>query len=149
MQRALLDTNLLLLLIVGTFDRKVIPRYRRTQGFTPSDYDLLLRQLSRFGVIATTPGILTETSNLLGNEFHVDAAATLVATCAPFLEIHHPKQDVFAQIGFDRLGFADASILASIDPETVVLTDDVALYNQVLYLGGIAQNFNHLRSNWD
>jgi len=40
---------------------------------------------------------------------------------------------------------APASARLEFDPETTVLTDDVALYLQVQYMGGDAINFNHLR----
>jgi hypothetical protein len=65
--------------------------------------------------------------------------------CGPFIEVIRPKEEVFADSAFNRLGFADVSILGSLDAEMVVLTDDAQLYSQVLYLEKNAINFNHLR----
>ena len=145
MRSLLVDTNILVLLIVGTLDRDLIRNHRRTATFTPQDYDLLHSEIARYGRVLTTQGVLTEASNLMGNAFHEEIAGTLVAVCSPLVEVVRPKETVFAQEGFARLGFADSSILGALDKDTVVLTDDVSLYNQVLYLGWEAINFNHIR----
>jgi hypothetical protein len=145
MQSLLIDTNILVLLIVGSWDRESIRSYRRTAVFTPADYDLLQDQLRRYARVLTTQGVLTETSNLMGSAFHVQVADTLVQVCSPLVEVVRPKETVFAQAGFDRLGFADASVLVGMDNDTVLLTGDVALYLQALSLGREAINFNHLR----
>jgi hypothetical protein len=144
MRSLLLDTNVLLLLIVGTLDRRAIGANRRTGVFTARDFDLLREELRKYAPVVTTPGVLTEASNLLGNGHRV-AAATMVAVCTPFVEVVRPKEHVFGQRGFDRLGFADASILAALTDGRAVLTDDVGLYHQVWHVGGEAINFNHLR----
>lgn len=113
--------------------------------FATTDFETLRELLPRHPRLLTTPPVLAEASNLMGNTFHEDVAQTLVDTCAPMLEIVHPKEQIFGREGFGRLGFADASILSAASDETVVLTDDVHLYNQVLYEGNAAINFNHLR----
>ncbi|MEH2182111.1 hypothetical protein [Nostoc sp.] len=61
----LIDTNILLLYFVGTVNRERITRFNRTQQFIPEDYDLLLRIISRFRKLITTPNILTEVSNFV------------------------------------------------------------------------------------
>ena len=145
MRSLLVDTNILVLLIVGSLDRALIRVHRRTATFTPDDYDLLQSHVAQYQRLLTTHGVLTEASNLMGNDFHEEVADTLVAVCSPLVEVVSPKETVFATEGFARLGFADSSILSALDEETVVLTDDVSLYNQALYLGWEAINFNHLR----
>lgn len=145
MQSLLIDTNILVLLIVGTWDRDSIRDHRRTAIFSPADYDLLQAEMKRYRRVLTTQGVLTEASNLMGNDFHEEVAPTLVAVCSPLVEVLRPKEVTFATPGFARLGFADASILAALEDDTVVLTDDVDLYTQALYLERQAINFNHLR----
>ncbi|HLL89743.1 MAG TPA: hypothetical protein VK324_10585 [Tepidisphaeraceae bacterium] len=64
---------------------------------------------------------------------HVEGTSvgTTGAACRPLVEVTRRKEVVFAQRGFDRLGYADASILAAADGgDTTVLTDDAALYHQ-------------------
>lgn len=63
----LVDTNLLLLFYVGGYDRNLVERFPRTADrFVASDFDTLNGLLASFDKVATTPHILTETSNLLG-----------------------------------------------------------------------------------
>ena len=65
MKRIILDTNLLLLLVVGLTDPALIGKHKRTRSFEVTDYDLLVNVLSGYNEIVVTPHILTETSNLL------------------------------------------------------------------------------------
>lgn len=60
------DTNLLLLYVVGAHDPERIGRFPRTDTYTEDDFDLLERLLGYFETAVTTPPILTEVSNLLG-----------------------------------------------------------------------------------
>jgi hypothetical protein len=145
MQRLLIDTNVLMLLIVGTWDRQAIRSHRRTAIFTPADFDILQNQLTRYAGVVITPGILTEVSNLMGNDFHARIAETIRVVCKPCMEIHRPKDEILKRSTFSRLGFGDSSILAMLADDTVVLTDDIQLYLQVLYEGHEALNFNRLR----
>ena len=54
----LIDTNILLLWFVGTVNRSRISQFNRTEKFLPEDYDLLVRILSYFSKIVTTPNVL-------------------------------------------------------------------------------------------
>ena len=60
----LIDTNLLLLFFIGSFNRQLISTFKRTHQFTEDDYVLLVDLMLRFGRLITTPNILTEVSNL-------------------------------------------------------------------------------------
>jgi len=60
-----LDTNLLVLLVVGSVDRGQVERHRRTKRFTVEDYDRLVRLLEGLEQVFVTPNTLTEASNLL------------------------------------------------------------------------------------
>src|SRR5437667_6470122 len=60
----LVDSNILLLLLVGNFNRRLISKFKRTQTFDEQDYDILVDLLANFGSIHTTPHVLTEVSNL-------------------------------------------------------------------------------------
>ncbi|MDJ0660249.1 MAG: hypothetical protein QNJ42_12275 [Crocosphaera sp.] len=43
-----IDTNILLLLIVGSANRKRISQFKRTQQFIPEDYDLLIELINLY-----------------------------------------------------------------------------------------------------
>ena len=94
----------------------------------------------------TTASIMTEASNLLGNESHRAIAPGFVQVAARLVEIVRAKDDICAYRAFPRLGFADCSTLLALDRETTLLTDDSALYLEALAQGFDSINFNHLRS---
>lgn len=145
MSDLLIDRNILFLLVVGAWNREAVPHHRRTATFTTADYDLLLREVGKHRRVLTTQAVLTEASNLMGNEFHQTVALTMIQTCTPWTEVGPAKDVVLNDPGFPRLGFADASILASLAEGVVVMTDDVQLYLEVWHREGEAVNFNHVR----
>lgn len=147
MRQVLLDTNLLLLLIVGRLDPAQIQKHKSTRNFSVSDHGLLVHKLAEYSSIVTTPAILTEASNLLGNiKSHLLFAGSMAELCGKFLEIHHPKETIFANKSFARLGYADCSILSAISQEVVLITVDVHLYLQASKDGWESINFYHLRN---
>ena len=59
-----IDANLLVVLVVGLVDRKLVGKRRRTRTFTPENYDRLLVEIGDLPIFVT-PNTLTEASNLL------------------------------------------------------------------------------------
>lgn len=60
----LLDSNLFLVFLAGAFEPRLFGSFKRISGYTLDDYALLVRLLSFFKTLLTTPHILTEVSNL-------------------------------------------------------------------------------------
>ena len=60
------DTNLLLLYIVGQEDPQIIAKHRRLEDYSAQDYTILKDLLTQAGQLFVTPNTLTEASNLLG-----------------------------------------------------------------------------------
>jgi hypothetical protein len=60
----LLDSNLLLLLLVGTYDPNLIGAFKRVADYDAQDYDILAAYARGFENLVATPHILTEVSNL-------------------------------------------------------------------------------------
>ena len=61
-----IDTNLLVLLVVGETDRALISKHRRTRAYRVEDYELLVRLINETDrQVFVTPNTLTEASNLL------------------------------------------------------------------------------------
>src|SRR5579862_2343589 len=60
----LLDTNLLLLYLVGSCAPEWISRHKRTASYRMEEFRLLCVTLSWVRTLVVTPNILTETSNL-------------------------------------------------------------------------------------
>ena len=61
----IVDTNILLLLFVGSVNKKRISKFNRIKQFLPEDYDLLVEIISYFSKIVVTPNILTEVNSLI------------------------------------------------------------------------------------
>ena len=60
----LVDTNLLVLFVVGAVNRNRIATFKRTRQYTKADYDLLLRVLQGFKRLYTVAHVMAEVSNL-------------------------------------------------------------------------------------
>jgi hypothetical protein len=145
----LIDTNLLLVLVVGAYDRGQIERFKRTRAYTADDYDLLLRFIGGFGELVVTPNVLTEVSNLAGQlaeplRSRVLAALSLLAVQVQ--ERYFPSRDAAREPDFTRLGLADVSILLTAREPVAVLTDDLPLYLRLAAQDTYVVNFNHLRT---
>lgn len=150
----LVDTNILLLFFVGSVERRLIERFKRTKarGFEESDYELLTSFLKLFNDrVVTTPHILTEVSNLAGQlgsrkqrffSYFAKGISQLIEHCEPSKNL--------AQVeSFVKFGLTDAAIIDLVKGQYLVLTDDFRLSN---YLGKQdidVLNFNHLRfASW-
>jgi hypothetical protein len=144
----LVDSNLLLLYFVGSYDRNVISRFKRTAKFTPEDYTLLHRFLSAFTRIVTTPHILTEISNLAGQLYdraRLDVMERLAAGIHLLHEVHTPSIELARTPSFKRFGLTDSGVVSNARGKFLVLTDDFRL-SQFLHSEGVhVFNFNHLR----
>ena len=145
----LIDTNLLLVLLVGALDPDQVERFKRTRSYTRDDYELLMDFVSRYGRIVTTPNVLTEVSNLAGQlaePLRRDALMALGVLIAQLEERSRPSAELVRDVSFSRLGLADVSVISAADPSTTVLTDDLPLYVRLSDAGIEAINFNHVRS---
>jgi hypothetical protein len=146
----LVDTNLLLLFFVGSYDRSLVERFSRTADrFVSADYDILASLLEGFEQIVTTPHVLTETSNLMGGLSGRAKAGcfALLARSLPAMKERYVTGAVLAtRAPLVTLGITDAGILEVAAERYLVLTDDFPLYNYLTSTGIDALNFNHLRS---
>lgn len=149
MRSVVLDTNLLLLLVVGDFDRRLLARHKRTQRFSSADFELLRRFLDRFECIVVTPNVLTETSNLLkqtDSKTGIELLGALERWLKLFLEKYVESRRAARLPEFTRLGLADAALLEEPLTGSELLTDDLDLYLAASSLGRTVHNFTHLQA---
>jgi rRNA-processing protein FCF1 len=147
-KRLLVDTNILLLYIVGSLNLDQIARHKRTEKFSVEDFRLLAGLLPQFGGIVVTPNILSEVSNLLGQTDERTKAKLflLFGSLVRVIEEHYVRSLAAVELReFVRLGLTDATILALAGKELTVLTDDLHLYLALQSKGVEVINFNHLR----
>jgi hypothetical protein len=146
----LLDTNLLLLLIVGKMSRGRIATFKRTSGFTASDFDALRAFVSRFDWLVTTPNIATEADNLsrqLPLREHDRVAATFAAILSVAWEDTGTSKDIVREPFLARFGLTD-SLSIKLSEECLLLTDDGPLYHYASSTGRAAVDFQTVRESF-
>lgn len=148
-QRGLLvDTNLLVLHLVGTFDVTRLGTFKITKAFDESDFELLSLIIGCFKGIVATPHVLAEVNSLLNllPEAEREACLQGFSEAIQILEERYEESRTLARTdGFDWLGLTDCSVLHGARGEFPVITTDMLLYETLLRRGVDAINFNHLR----
>ncbi len=147
----LIDTNLLLLYVIGTYDATRISQFDKTCDFPPDTFELLERILNRFDKVVTTPYILAEVSNWAAqfpsyekNKLHLDLFGKFALLVEGFDEIYETSKVIAKDDAFCRLGLADASIV-NLGNKYLVLTTDGRLMGYLQNSGVDAVNINDLR----
>lgn len=146
----LIDANLLIGLVVGLLDRKLIENNRATiRPFTDEDSDLLVAFVGRFTRLITTPHILTELSNLSGKlPSHLHEKVRLVIKGLVLSRLFEENVSAATLVGhalFTRFGVADTAIHLIAPKKYLVLTDEFSLAQTLNARGVDVVNFNHIR----
>ncbi len=148
-KRVILDTNILLLLVIGTVARDHIERFRRTRDrFEREDFDLLSDSLRHFSTLVTTPHVLTETSNLISSlhePYLSEARRVLASFITAAEEEHTASKSLVGHHAYALFGLTDTGLADAARGGTVVLTDDAPLHAFLVGIGAETWNFNHLR----
>lgn len=143
----LVDTNLLLLLIVGATPS--IKNFKRTNMYNSSDYELLVRLIDQFEKLIATPHILAEVSNLSNGLYggqQEDFFETLKRSLSSLIvEIHVPAAEIADNYSLSPHGVADVGVVALAKNNYLVLTDDLRVANFALQNSVDVINFNHVR----
>ncbi|MBN3891152.1 MAG: PIN domain-containing protein [Nostoc sp.] len=151
----LIDTNILLLFLVGSVNQERITKFNRTQQFIPEDYELLLEFIARFQKLVTTPNILTEV-NSLANQLGEPERSQCFAIFAQFVknvalldEYYVNSLDAVNTEKFVKFGLTDSGILTLSKGKYLVLTDDFKLASYLQSVEVDVINFNNIRVfNW-
>ncbi|MEH1809615.1 PIN domain-containing protein [Nostoc sp.] len=151
----LIDTNILLLFLVGSVNQERITKFNRTQQFIPEDYELLLEFIARFQKLVTTPNILTEV-NSLANQLDEPERSQCFAIFAQFVknvalldEYYVNSLDAVNTEKFVKFGLTDSGILTLSKGKYLVLTDDFKLASYLQSVEVDVINFNNIRVfNW-
>lgn len=145
----LIDTNLLLLWTIGSFDSHQVGRFKRLAAYSLDDFNLLFNIINQFNRIITTPGILAEVSNLSGQlpkdikeKFWQNFKRQLFL----FQECYKPANIVAEESSISWLGYVDAGVIAAARVGYLVLTDDMQLHYTLLEESLDSVNLNNLWS---
>ena len=148
----LIDTQLLVLLVVGLASRDYIGKHKNLNGptgYSVGDFELLLGIVSRASRLLVTPHVLAETSNLVrqGNKSALDhMMMTFKGLLDDAYEQHVPGKVAAHGPSFVSLGLTDAALLEAARPGAILLTADFDLYRTALEAGRRVENFNHRRA---
>lgn len=147
-----LDTNVFLLYVVGALDSKLLPKVKRTASFEPVDLELLSNLMLRAPRMFVTPGIITETCNLLDsdNARHDFRLFGLLQQLTTVLREDYISAETLSQHSlFLRFGLADCSLAHLAGRGHLIITVDLPLAVALEQLSLPALNFNNLRAaNW-
>ena len=149
-KKIFLDTNLLVLLIVGVTDRELIAKHRRLKTFDQNDYERLARFLNQIGQVLVTPNTLTEASNLLAQHGEPERSR-LFDVLRTLIEEHEEivvaSETASRNSEFRRLGLTDAALLEVISNSNPLITVDLDLYLAAISKESeSAYNFRHYQS---
>lgn len=130
----IIDTNLLLLLVIGLVeDGKHIPKSDRLGAYSKEDYEIVVKFMGRFKSVFITPYIATEVSNLidLNGDVRVRVYEAARLLFSEFQQIESNIEGDAASAHYLTFGLTDSSLIGLVADYTV-LTDDGPLCG-VLY----------------
>lgn len=146
----LIDTNLLLLLLIGSLNPSRIRKEKITanQGFDEDDFKQLLDFAVTFQTWVTTPHILTEVSNhadKIKGANHGGFFQHFVSLIERLDECSAPSKLLAKTETFTRFGLTDTAISHLAIESILVLTIDFPLAGYLHKKGVNAINFNNVR----
>ena len=134
-----LDSALLVLLVAGATDPRIIDTHRRLEGYSRADYETLINLIDSVrGLVYATPNTFSEASNLV--RLHGEPQrATLTATLRRVINACHEvvvhSEEAANAEGFLQLGLTDAALLTVISDRTPLVTYDWDLYGHAMRAG--------------
>lgn len=145
--RILIDTNLLVLFVVGIYDTRYIAKHKNVSDYSIEDFESLCILLEGSDIVVT-PHILTEASNLLWQTSapHKHHIRKVLGDLIPRSVEHHLQStSIVLSDHFPALGLTDAGILELPHGSGKILTVDLDLHLAALNQGIETDNFNHYR----
>ena len=146
----LIDTNLLLLLLIGSLDPSLIQKEKITanQGFDEADFNQLRNFAVKFQKLVTTPHILTEVSNhadKIKGASHGKFFQRFMSLIETLDERSEASKILAKTDTFERFGLTDTAIRHLAKENILVLTVDFPLAGYLQKKGLKVINFNNVR----
>ena len=150
MKSVIVDTNVLVLLIVGQAAPEKIGSHRRLRAFDEADFRNLSKLLSQFGKHITVPNVLTEASNLIGSgdqEIAPGCCEALGVYGCKTAETYIESKQVICSEDYLELGLADAAVIsAAMRSRSEVITTDRKLFGTLESHGARTHNLFHFKT---
>lgn len=147
----LVDSNLLLLHLIGCYDLGLIINGNLTKlsQYSEEDFNILQRLINLFPKTVTTPHVLAEVTNLasdLPESTRVSCLGKFVPIFSNFDELEVDSFELAGRQEFCYLGLTDTA-LAKLSTDYLIVTSDARLIGRMNLMGLEGLNFNHLRSH--
>ncbi len=148
----LIDTNLLIVLLVGNIDPRMVGKFSSTNHYSRDDYERIRDVLVHFNRFIILPQVLTEAGNLLKR--NCPTARTLQDLHLELLRFVHSdavhearslSRRITTHHAFTHLGYADAAILHAAGEKYLIFTDDGPLQGFAWNAGAGVLPFGWLR----
>lgn len=126
----IIDTNLLLLLLFGLFDKTQLKRFKCVAQYEESDFEILKKLAFLFKQVYVTPQILAELTNLakVSETEEKKLLATIIQLLRETREKYFAKNQLLNEPLLVRFGFTDTTILtAARGKRLLVITEDFPL----------------------
>lgn len=144
-----IDTNVLVLLIIGMTDPSLIEKHKKS-GFTAEDYYILLDFLGTDPAFLLLPHVVAETSSLLGligGQYKRLILKSLQRFLMDHEEHYVPSRVAARRIDFNWRGATDCAIIEFNGRGGHLLTADALLYEYFLSRQRPVTNFRHVIEN--
>ena len=144
----LIDTNVLILLVIGCTRIDLISKHSRSKSYNKADFDLAMSLIGDLRRIVLIPHVLTETSNLIGQYREPDKSSIrkmLKSFILMYKEHVDPSINSVMENIYTRLGLTDAAIILAAKQSIPLLTDDLDLFNALNDAGLPSTYFFHER----
>ena len=139
----LIDTNILLLFIVGSIDISLIRDFKRTANFSENDFVKVTKFIDYFDLKITTPHVLTEVIDFIDNRQYLQAV--LKGNIENSKEIFIESSELSKQKTFLKFGLADSSVTYTAKDNYLIFTDDRPLYGFLINSQIDAVNLDQIR----
>lgn len=145
----LLDTNILLLLLVGLCNPSYIKDCKRIKKYTEDDFRLLLGIVKSFSRLIVTPHILAEVSNFSDKMFRGKQLpqyfSVFVKNLTESKESYHEKKYILKNKFLPKVGVADVSMfILARNKKYLVITGEGPLTNLIRSQGFDVVRFEEL-----
>lgn len=150
----LIDTNALLVLIIGSINRKLISKHKRTSIYDEQDFYNLLSRIGDFSKLVILPNIWTELDNLLNNfqkDYKYKYCGIVKKLSKEITEIYIETNIGTQSDWFYKLGLTDSLIIYHGKNCNFIITGDstladLARANQIIVYDLVEERNNRFRS---
>ena len=151
MRGIVLDANLFLLLVVGSFQPARIRTHRRLNSqYTETDFRSLLDFIASFDTLIAVPNSLAEVSNFLSDgddPVSIGIKQSFANFIREAVEIYQPSAEAISCDEFWWLGLNDTAQILAAGNDHTLLTADGALFDSAIRRGAEAVHFSTLQEH--